>query len=75
MLQDTEPEKNWDDPDDFRPTDDEWDIVVLGASEEERYIYVPSDYWKTKRGKAVAALLRAQGKRKFRRTREGRYPA
>jgi hypothetical protein len=41
---------------------DEWDSIVLESTPEERYTFVPRDYWTTKRGKAVAALLQAQGR-------------
>lgn len=46
------------------PSADEWDVIVLESTPEQRYIFVPLDYWTTKRGKAVAALLKAQGRRR-----------
>src|SRR5262249_61813738 len=40
--------------------DNDWDLMVLQFTPEECHLYVPPLYWKTERGKAVKALLRAQ---------------
>jgi hypothetical protein len=55
---------DWDDDEELSP--DEWDVVVLEMTPEERHTFVPSVYWMSRRGKAVAVLLRAQGRRRCR---------
>jgi hypothetical protein len=49
---------------------DEFDLMALEATPEERHL-LPSDYWQSRRGRAVAALLKAQGKRRCRKAVEG----
>jgi hypothetical protein len=60
-----------DDADPVGPTEDEFDVWVLEMTPEQRWEAVPSVYWKSMRGRAVAALLRAQGKQRSRRPPSG----
>jgi hypothetical protein len=54
----------------FEDTDsqaDKRDILIISMTPEERFRMVPKDYWRSARGKAVEALLKAQGKPKAKR--------